>query len=197
MKRVVLFLLTNLAGHVGPRAGHQPARRQQIPHRQRPQSGHAAGLCRVIGSAAPSSLVDVQAHGQVGAPAPGSSTNRAELRPNCGWSTPSPARPAGRLPMPGGGGLRRRTRTPSPPARAEQLSGRRVHRPVAGMSRDEVEAVLAHEVAHIANGDMVTLTLIQGVVNTFVVFLSRPSAIWSIPSCAAARRTAAPASATW
>ena len=42
-----------------------------------------------------------------------------------------------------------------------------------GMTREEVEAVLAHEVAHIANGDMVTLTLIQGVVNTFVVFLSR------------------------
>jgi heat shock protein HtpX len=42
-----------------------------------------------------------------------------------------------------------------------------------GMNRDEVEAVLGHEVAHIANGDMVTLTLIQGVVNTFVVFLSR------------------------
>jgi heat shock protein HtpX len=41
------------------------------------------------------------------------------------------------------------------------------------MSREEVEAVLAHEIAHIANGDMVTLTLIQGVVNTFVVFLSR------------------------
>ena len=41
------------------------------------------------------------------------------------------------------------------------------------MSRDEVEAVLGHEVAHVANGDMVTLTLIQGVVNTFVVFLSR------------------------
>ena len=41
------------------------------------------------------------------------------------------------------------------------------------MTRDEVEAVLAHEVAHIANGDMVTMTLIQGVVNTFVVFLSR------------------------
>jgi heat shock protein HtpX len=41
------------------------------------------------------------------------------------------------------------------------------------MSRDEVEAVLGHEVSHIANGDMVTLTLIQGVVNTFVVFLSR------------------------
>jgi len=44
---------------------------------------------------------------------------------------------------------------------------------LAGMTREEVEAVLAHEVAHIANGDMVTLTLIQGVVNTFVVFLSR------------------------
>jgi heat shock protein HtpX len=41
------------------------------------------------------------------------------------------------------------------------------------MDRREVEAVLAHEVAHVANGDMVTLTLIQGVVNTFVIFLSR------------------------
>ena len=41
------------------------------------------------------------------------------------------------------------------------------------MSHAEVEAVLAHEVAHIANGDMVTLTLIQGVVNTFVIFLAR------------------------
>jgi heat shock protein HtpX len=41
------------------------------------------------------------------------------------------------------------------------------------MSRDEVEAVLGHEVTHVANGDMVTLTLIQGVLNTFVVFLSR------------------------
>ena len=42
-----------------------------------------------------------------------------------------------------------------------------------GMSRDEVEAVLAHEVSHVANGDMITLALIQGVVNTFVFFLSR------------------------
>ncbi|MGB1110014.1 MAG: protease HtpX [Gammaproteobacteria bacterium] len=41
------------------------------------------------------------------------------------------------------------------------------------MNKDEVEAVLAHEVSHVANGDMVTLALIQGVVNTFVVFLSR------------------------
>ena len=41
------------------------------------------------------------------------------------------------------------------------------------MSRDEVEAVLGHEISHIANGDMVTLALIQGVVNTFVIFLSR------------------------
>ncbi|MBO4122018.1 protease HtpX [Cupriavidus gilardii] len=41
------------------------------------------------------------------------------------------------------------------------------------MSREEAEAVLAHEVAHVANGDMVTLTLIQGVVNTFVIFLAR------------------------
>ena len=42
-----------------------------------------------------------------------------------------------------------------------------------GMTREEVEAVLAHEVAHVANGDMVTMTLIQGVMNTFVVFISR------------------------
>lgn len=41
------------------------------------------------------------------------------------------------------------------------------------MTKDEVEAVLGHEIAHVANGDMVTLTLIQGVVNTFVVFLAR------------------------
>ena len=41
------------------------------------------------------------------------------------------------------------------------------------MTRDEVKAVIGHEVAHIANGDMVTMTLIQGVMNTFVVFLSR------------------------
>jgi heat shock protein HtpX len=41
------------------------------------------------------------------------------------------------------------------------------------MNQEEVEAVLGHEIAHVANGDMVTLTLIQGVVNTFVIFLSR------------------------
>ena len=41
------------------------------------------------------------------------------------------------------------------------------------MNKEEVEAVLGHEVAHVANGDMVTLTLIQGVVNTFVIFLAR------------------------
>lgn len=42
-----------------------------------------------------------------------------------------------------------------------------------GMSQDEIEGVLAHEVSHVANGDMVTLTLIQGVVNTFVIFAAR------------------------
>lgn len=41
------------------------------------------------------------------------------------------------------------------------------------MTKEEVEAVLAHEVAHISNGDMVTMTLIQGVLNTFVVFAAR------------------------
>jgi heat shock protein HtpX len=42
-----------------------------------------------------------------------------------------------------------------------------------GMNKDEIEGVLAHEISHVANGDMVTLALIQGVVNTFVIFLSR------------------------
>lgn len=42
-----------------------------------------------------------------------------------------------------------------------------------GMTKDEVEGVLAHEISHVANGDMVTLTLIQGVVNTFVIFMAR------------------------
>src|SRR5688572_28193629 len=44
---------------------------------------------------------------------------------------------------------------------------------LANMSQEEAEAVLGHEVSHVANGDMVTLTLIQGVLNTFVIFLSR------------------------
>ena len=44
---------------------------------------------------------------------------------------------------------------------------------LAGMTHEEIEAVIAHEIAHVANGDMVTMTLIQGVMNTFVVFLSR------------------------
>jgi heat shock protein HtpX len=44
---------------------------------------------------------------------------------------------------------------------------------VESMSKEEVEAVIGHEIAHVANGDMVTLTLIQGVLNTFVFFLSR------------------------
>jgi heat shock protein HtpX len=55
----------------------------------------------------------------------------------------------------------------------QQGAGGGQHRPAAAMSREEVEAVLGHEVSHVANGDMVTLTLIQGVVNTFVIFLSR------------------------
>ena len=45
--------------------------------------------------------------------------------------------------------------------------------PLQSMTKEEVEAVIGHEVAHVANGDMVTMTLIQGVMNTFVVFISR------------------------
>ena len=68
----------------------------------------------------------------------------------------------------------------SPAPNAFATGARRDHALVAvstgllqSMNRDEVEAVLGHEVSHVANGDMVTLTLIQGVVNTFVIFLSR------------------------
>jgi heat shock protein HtpX len=68
----------------------------------------------------------------------------------------------------------------SPAPNAFATGARRDHALVAvssgllqGMSRDQVEAVLGHEVSHVANGDMVTLALIQGVVNTFVIFLAR------------------------
>jgi heat shock protein HtpX len=68
----------------------------------------------------------------------------------------------------------------SPAPNAFATGARRDHALVAvstglfrSMNRQEVEAVLGHEITHVANGDMVTLTLIQGVVNTFVVFLSR------------------------
>lgn len=47
---------------------------------------------------------------------------------------------------------------------------------LASMDRNQVEAVLAHEMSHVSNGDMVTLTLIQGVVNTFVIFLAKVAA---------------------
>jgi heat shock protein HtpX len=68
----------------------------------------------------------------------------------------------------------------SPDPNAFATGARRNHALVAvstgllqRMRRDEVEAVLGHEVSHVANGDMITLALIQGVVNTFVIFLSR------------------------
>jgi heat shock protein HtpX len=48
-----------------------------------------------------------------------------------------------------------------------------------GMNRDEVEGVLGHEIAHIANGDMVTMTLVQGVINAFVIFFAKAAA-WAI-----------------
>ena len=63
------------------------------------------------------------------------------------------------------------------------------------MKPDEVEAVLGHEISHVANGDMITLALIQGVVNTFVIFGARiVAASWTarVPL----RRRRGPASAT-
>jgi heat shock protein HtpX len=44
---------------------------------------------------------------------------------------------------------------------------------ISHMSKDEIEAVIAHEISHISNGDMITMTLIQGIINTFVIFFSR------------------------
>jgi len=63
-----------------------------------------------------------------------------------------------------------------------------------GMTREEVEAVIGHEIAHVANGDMVTMTLIQGVMNTFVVFLSRVVG-YAVDSFCAVATTAAAAPA--
>jgi Zn-dependent protease with chaperone function len=59
------------------------------------------------------------------------------------------------------------------------------------MEQDEIEAVLAHEVSHIANGDMVTLTLIQGVVNTFFIFYPESSDMQSIASSSKRKRSMA------
>lgn len=64
------------------------------------------------------------------------------------------------------------------------------------MSRDEVEAVLGHEVAHVANGDMVTMTLIQGVMNTFVVFLSRVIG-WAIDRVVLRNESSSPGIGYW
>jgi len=68
----------------------------------------------------------------------------------------------------------------SPEPNAFATGARRDHAMVAvstgllrGMRKEEIEAVLAHEISHVANGDMITLALIQGVVNTFVIFLAR------------------------
>jgi heat shock protein HtpX len=61
------------------------------------------------------------------------------------------------------------------------------------MTEEEISAVLAHEVAHIANGDMITLTLIQGVVNTFVVFLPASSVILLIAYFSKTTKAMAPA----
>ena len=68
--------------------------------------------------------------------------------------------------------------------------------PAADDDREEVEAVLGHEVAHVANGDMVTLTLIQGVVNTFVVFLVARRRLRRRHAPCSATTSAAPAPAT-
>ena len=95
-------------------------------------------------------------------------------RPNSGWYRPSNAcRNAPASPCPKSPSTTARPNAFATGASKEQLLVAVSTGLLQSMSKEEVEAVLAHEVAHVANGDMVTLTLIQGVVNTFVVFLSR------------------------
>jgi len=60
------------------------------------------------------------------------------------------------------------------------------------MRHDEIEGVLAHEVAHISNGDMVTMTLLQGVINAVVMFLARIIAFAFVRGARATTRAAAP-----
>jgi hypothetical protein len=83
------------------------------------------------------------------------------------------ASPEGRHPDARGRRSTRASPTPSPPAPSRTRRWWRCPPACCTHDREEVEAVIGHEVAHVANGDMVTMTLIQGVMNTFVVFLSR------------------------
>ena len=90
---------------------------------------------------------------------------------SCRRCASSPTRPASACPR---SASSRASPMPSPPARSRTRSLVAVSTGLLeNMTREEVEAVIGHEVAHVANGDMVTMTLIQGVMNTFVVFLSR------------------------
>ena len=134
----------------------------------------AAGLRRRHGFRRRDHLAaDVASRWPSGAPACRSSTAPADADEAWIVETVRALRRQGRHRHARGRHLRRRAQRLRHRRLQEQRAGGGVHRPAAGHDRDEVEAVIGHEVAHIANGDMVTMTLIQGVMNTFVVFLSR------------------------
>ena len=101
-----------------------------------------------------------------------SSTRRA-TRPSVGCSTPCSARPTRRYRHARGRDLRRAGHERVRDRTDENSSLVAVSTGLLQQWQREVDAVLGHEVSHVANGDMVTLTLLQGVVNTFVIFLSR------------------------
>jgi heat shock protein HtpX len=175
MKRILLFVGTNLAvmlvlGIASPAAGRQP-----LPHRQRPQPGQhcwASPLIMGFGGAIISLLMSKpMAKWSTGAQIINGSTD-----PTHRWivGTVEGFAKKRRHRHAGGGDLRGRAQCLCHRRLQELGAGGGVHRAAAdSMNREEVEAVIGHEVAHVANGDMVTMTLIQGVMNTFVVFISR------------------------
>ena len=177
MKRIFLFLLTNLA--VLARAVGRARSLLGLDRALYAQTGIDVGaLLVVLGGRRlhrrDHLAADVEADGQVVDRRARDRAARA-TRPKRGCvddgASGSPTRPASACPK---SRSTRASRTRSRPARSATRRWSRC-RPglLQSMNSEEVEAVLGHEIAHVANGDMVTLTLIQGVVNTFVVFLAR------------------------
>jgi heat shock protein HtpX len=172
MKRILLFVVTNLAVMLvlGIAASLLGVNRYLTANGL---NLGAAGLCAIMGFG-------------------GAIISLLMSKPMAKWSTGvqiingSPTRPTAGSSAPCARlcreGRHRHARGRHLRGRAQRLCHRRVqelgagggvHRAAAEHDREEVEAVIGHEVAHVANGDMVTMTLIQGVMNTFVVFLSR------------------------
>jgi Heat shock protein. Metallo peptidase. MEROPS family M48B len=170
MKRIFLFVMTNLAVVAVLGVGGQPAGRQPVPHGQWPEPGRLAGLCAgdglwraIISLLISKPMAKWSAKVQI---IDGSgSADEA-------WIVETVRKFADKagIGMPEVGIFEGDPNAFATGAFKNSALVAVSTGLLQGMTRDEVEAVIGHEVAHIANGDMVTMTLIQGVMNTFVVF---------------------------